>query len=182
VHRNWVFKDRRIGAALALAGMVAAAACTTERSSNPEVLPRVLHGLARMDTRSGTEAAQVIKHEHPGAVVPPENYVAAYGPTEMRATIYVSRYGSPDSAKSQAAAVAQRLANGGAGFGHYSEFSVKGKAVHSVFGPGAVNYFYVGDRDLIWLTVPPMLARPGLAELLDVPVDSIPPLMVPRQP
>ena len=170
-----------MGTALALAGMVAAAACTTEKSSSPEVLPRVLHGLALMDTRSGPEAAQVIEHQHPGAAVPRENYVAAYGPPEMRATIYVSRYGSPDSADAQATAVAQRLANGGNGFGHYSEFSVKGKTVRSVFGPGAVNYFYVRDGDLMWLTVPPMLARPGLAELLGAPVDSIPPLMVPRQ-
>jgi hypothetical protein len=181
VDGNTGFGRRRLGV-VAAAAIVMGAACSRGAAPTAGPLPQVLHGLALVDARTGREATQVIAHLHRGPVVPNENYVAAYGPKEMRATLYLSRYATADSAAGEVTAMAKDLTGGGSGFGHYTHFAVAGADVHSVFGPGEVNYFYAKDRDVVWLAMPPMLARGGLAQLLAVPEDSIPPLTVPPQP
>jgi hypothetical protein len=100
----------------------------------------------------------------------------------MGTTLYVSRYESADLATAELARMAASVDGDGTGFGHHAQFEVAGITVHSVFGRGQVHYFYAKDRDLLWLGMVPMLARVGLAQLLDVVPDSIPSIGAPAAP
>ena len=66
--------------------------------------------------------------------------------------------------------------SGTAGYGHHSRADIIGISVHTVFGRGTINYFYARDADLVWLAVPPPIARAALAEVLGIEVDQIPTL------
>jgi hypothetical protein len=116
---------------------------------------------------------------HEKGVAPVATWVGVYGAGPLQATLYVSRYRSPAEAGAQLALMAERIGRGTPDFGHHSETAVAGTPVHSVFGHGQVHYFFAAGADLKWLAMPPQLSRVGLALVLGVPADSVPPLATP---
>jgi hypothetical protein len=154
------------------------AACAGSDAGEPPV-PDEIHGFQLADVKAGEEAAAVLERMHGKEVAPERSWVATYGPEEMGTTLYVSRYESAETAASELARMAAGVEGEGTGFGHHAEFQVAGLTVHSVFGRGQVHYFYAKDRDLVWLGMVPMLARVGVAQLLNVPPDSVPPFGAP---
>jgi hypothetical protein len=156
---------------------IAAMAASSCQRGDPDVaspLPSDLHGLELGEVRTGTAAAALIGRLHGKDVSPRESYVGYYGPPEMRGVLYLSRFDDEQTAQTQLAAMADRIASGSAGFGHHTQFVVGETAVHSVFGFGQVHYFFAEEYDVTWLSMPPQIARLGLAELLEVEPDSIP--------
>jgi hypothetical protein len=164
-------------AALAVLTMTGAACANPDASDAP--VPDEIHGFPLAEVTAGQEAAAVLERMHGKEVAPEQSWVATYGPEEMGTTLYVSRYESADLATAELARMAAGVDGEGTGFGHHAQFEVAGLTVHSVFGRGQVHYFYAKDRDLRWLGMVPMLARVGLAQLLDVLPDSIPSIGAP---
>jgi hypothetical protein len=154
--------------AMACAGGEADQAATT--------LPDAIHGLQRVEVQAGEEAAEMIGGMHDRSVAPTNSQVAYYGPDNMRAVLYVSEFESDEAAQEQLNAMAAGIGEGTAEYGHHNQFEVEGRQIHSVFGEGQIHYFYTDGTDLVWVSLPPAIARPGLAEVLKVDVSSIPPL------
>jgi hypothetical protein len=149
-------------------------ACLGGDTDSAAPLPRELHDLELVDIRTGDAAAALIGRLHGKDVSPRESYVGYYGPPEMRGVLYLSRFNDEQTAQLQLAAMADRIASGSAGFGHHTQFVIGETVVHSVFGFDQVHYFFAEKTDLTWLSMPPPVARAGLAELLEVELDSIP--------
>ena len=158
-----------------MALMSLASACSGDRTESP--LPEQLHGLELIEQQSGDEAAGAIAQLHEQDVAPTASYIGRYGTEEIGATIYVSRFASPDEAQNQLVAMADGIGDGTAGFGHHRTLEIDGQEVHSVFGRGEVHYFYADGQDLTWLGAHPMFATLALADLLGVSPDSVPGLM-----
>jgi hypothetical protein len=137
-------------------------------------LPDAIHGLALIESHSGSEAAEILVEMHGAEVVPPENYIGHYGTEDMGAVLYVSRFETGAAADSFLVAMATRIGPGSSGFGHHSSFTAVDHLVHMVFGHGQVHYFYADAEDLVWLAADPRIARTALAELLETATDSIP--------
>jgi hypothetical protein len=154
--------------AMACAGGEADQAATT--------LPDAIHGLQRVEVQSGDEAAEMIGGMHGRRVAPTNSQVAYYGPEDMRAVLYVSEFESDEAAQEQLNAMAAGIGEGTAEYGHHNQFEVEGRQIHSVFGEGQIHYFYTDGTDLVWVSLPTVIARPGLAEVLKVEASSIPPL------
>jgi hypothetical protein len=132
---------------------------------------------------SGTRASRVVARLHGKDVAPDASWIGRYEADGDGAIVYVSRYRSPDGARAQLDAMGRRIGDGSGEFGHHRTLTVTGRIVHAVLSPGAVNYFFVRDTDLLWLTIAPPRARAALADALGVPPDSIPtapPLGTPR--
>ena len=166
-----------LAAALVTAALSSAACAGSDAGEAP--VPEEIHGFPLAEVKTGEDAAAVLERMHGKQVAPEQNWVATYGPEEMSTTLYVSRYESAETATSELARMAACVDGEGTGFGHHAQFKVAGLAVHSVFGRGQIHYFYAKDRDLVWLGMVPMLARVGVAQLLNVPPDSIPPFGAP---
>ncbi len=109
-------------------------------------------------------------------MAPTENYIGQYGTGAQQAVLYVSRYEDQQQAHAQLAAMSARIGAGSSGFGHHRRFVVSERDVHSLLGQGQVHFLFVTRHDLVWLAVAPPLARAGLAELLEMPVDAVPPM------
>jgi hypothetical protein len=139
-------------------------------------LPDEIHGLPRMEVQAGDLAAEMIAGLHSRGVAPTNSQVAHYGPENMRAVLYVSKFESAEVAQEQLTAMANGIGEGTAGFGHHIQFEAEGRQIHSVFGQGQIHYFYTDGADLVWASLPPPIARPGLAEVLEVELSSIPEL------
>ncbi len=146
---------------------------TGEASST---LPEQIHGLTRVEVQTGERAAEVIGNLHSTSVAPTNSEVALYGPENMRAALYVSEFESAAVAQEQLTAMSDGIGQGTAGFGHHTTFEVEGREIHSVFGQGQIHYFYADGADLVWISLPPAIARPGLAEVLNVELSSVPDL------
>jgi hypothetical protein len=125
----------RAVAALAVAGLVGSA-CVRGEADSATPLPRELHGLELGDLHTGDDAARLIGRLHGSNVSPSESYVGYYGPPEMRAILYLSRFHDHSGAQSQLVAMADRIGSGSGGFGHHTQFHVLGIEIHSVFGYG----------------------------------------------
>jgi hypothetical protein len=154
-------------------------ACATDRADSP--LPEQLHGMDLIEQQSGEEAAGALARLHDQDVAPTASYIGRYGTEEIGATVYVSRFASPEEAASQLVAMANGIGEGAAGYGHHRTLDVEGREVHSVFGRGEVHFFYADGNDLFWMGAHPMFATAALADLLGVSSDAIPGLM-PRTP
>jgi hypothetical protein len=154
-----------------------AAGCAGEVAEDgASPLPEAIHGLALIESHSGSDAAEILVEMHKAEVVPPQNYIGHYGTEELGAVLYVSRFDTEAGADSFLVAMATRIGPGSGGYGHHSSFDAADKQVHMVFGHGQVHYFYADAEDLVWLAVDARLARPALAELLKTETDSIPTL------
>ncbi len=103
--------------------------------------------------------------------LPPSGH---YGTDAMGAVIYVSRFASAEEADSQQVAMASGIGRGSGGYGHHQRFRVTGTRVDMVFGFGRIHYFYTQGEHLMWLGTHPSLARAALAQLMGVPLDSVP--------
>jgi hypothetical protein len=138
-------------------------------------LPPAIHGLPLVEQHEGREAAEILGEMHEQDVAPSESYIGHYGTDAMGAVVYISRFGSPAEADSQQVAMATgiRRADGASGYGHHSRFRVTGKRVDMVFGFGQIHYFYAEDERLMWVGAHPAIARAALAELMNVPLDSV---------
>ena len=141
-----------------------------------DFLPPEIHGLQLAESRSGTAAVEMINRLHGVSVAPPQTQIGFYGPPDMRALLYVSRFASSTDAESRLAVMAGKIEQGTPAFGHYRRFDVGRTQVNSVFGGGQVHYFFTRGAELTWLAVPPQLARAALAELLAVDLESVPTL------
>jgi hypothetical protein len=149
-----------------------AAGCAVQEAWDP--LPESIHGLALVESHSGSDAAAILVEMHGAEVVPPENFIGHYGTEDMGAVLYVSRFETEAAADSFFVSMATRIGPGSSGYGHHSSFDAADKQVHMVFGHGQVHYFYADAEDLVWLAVDARLARTALAELLQTVTDSIP--------
>jgi hypothetical protein len=164
--------------------LLAAASCAGPKPSaaGAAPLPPSIHGLPLVDSASGPAAAKLVDRMHQEAVAPLATWVGTYGGGTMQATLYVSRYQTATEAKAQLAAMAAGIGSGTREYGHHSVTAIAGTPVHSAFGHGQVHYFFARGRDVEWLALPPQLARVGLAVVLGVPADSVPPLAAPPLP
>jgi len=142
-------------------------------------LPATIHQLPLVESVGGDTAAGAIDRLHGTAVAPVTSAVGLYGSHGLQATLYLSRYASDEDADAALTAMAARLSEGTPEFGHHETQQIVNTEVHRVFGLRQVHYVFLRERDLLWLAVPLQLARVGLADLLDVPADSVPPLEVP---
>jgi hypothetical protein len=100
--------------------------------------------------------------------------VGFYASGDDRAVLYLSRFPDADTARAQLASMAAMIGRGRSGFGHHAETEIGGTVVHAVLGQGRAHFFFARDREVVWLAADPAVARPALAELLGVAVDSIP--------
>jgi hypothetical protein len=139
-------------------------------------LPQQIHGLALMESQSGAAAAGMIARLHGESVAPEESYIGMYSAEGLQAALFVSRFSSESEAASQLLAMATRLTEGSAGYGHHMTFDVGGTEVHSAFGNNQIHYFYARDNDVLWLAAPPIIARAALGELIGASLDEIPEL------
>jgi hypothetical protein len=152
---------------------VACAGCRGGDQDIPSALPETLHGLELVEHRSGDDAATFIEHLHEKSVAPVESNIGIYGVGEMQAMLYVSHFASAPRADSVLAVMAEKIGTGSSGYGHHTVVTIAGTQVHGVLGHGQVHYFYTKGSDLTWLSVPPPLARPALAELLGVELKEV---------
>jgi hypothetical protein len=143
-------------------------------------LPAELHGLQLVESRVGDDASELIAGMHEGdSLAPGESEVGFYGTDDMRAVLYVSQFATEEDAHAQFVAMSLGIGGGSSGYGHHTQSEIGGLKVHSVFGRGQIHYFYTSGPDVTWLAAPPAVARPLLAELLEIAVDSIPTLLTP---
>jgi len=164
-------------AGILILSMALAVACSAgEADETATTLPDAIHGLQRVEVQAGDEVAEMIGGMHSRSVAPANSRVAHYGPENMRAVLYVSEFESDEAAQEQLNAMAAGIGEGTAQYGHHNQFEVEGRQIHSVFGQGQVHYFFTDGADLVWVSLPLPIARPGLAEILKVEVSSIPPL------
>ena len=164
---------RRFGSALLAAVPLFAAACRGE-SDAASPLPATIHGMQLQSTHRGDEAAQILESLHGQPVGSERSWVGIYGPMNLATAVYVSQFESPDDAETEIDAMVARIDSGAVAFGHHTSFNQGGRIVHTVFGQGQVNYFYQQGSELWWLGAHPMIARPAIAELLNIPTDSVP--------
>jgi hypothetical protein len=150
-------------------------------SEGTSELPAEIHGLALTEMQSGADAADAVGSLHGRSVAPLETRIGIYGPPEMRVAVYRSRFGSSDEAYGQLEAMATRIGSGSSGYGHHVEADVAGTPVHQVFGHGQVHYFFAQAAYVTWLSAPPSIARPALAELLGLGLDSLPEIRAPME-
>jgi hypothetical protein len=129
-----------------------------------------------MDSAAGDTAARLVDRMHGKGVAPVATWVGRYGTGALTATLYVSRYASGGEATAQLGLMAERIGPGTPDYGHHSEATIAGTVVHSAFGHGQVHYFFARGTDLTWLAVPLEISRAGLAGVLGIPVDSVPPV------
>jgi len=160
---------------LAIANFLAAS-CQQPRSATTELpeLPHELHGLELVEVLTGDQAREEIRHMHGKMVASDATQIGMYRTGDLRAVLFMSRFGTASDAESHASAMAERIGHGTEGFERYVTFDVHRTEVHSVAGHGQQHYFYVNDADLVWVSVSPMLGRPVLAELLHVDLEDIP--------
>jgi hypothetical protein len=137
-------------------------------------LPPSVLDLNLIERAGGDPARALIARLHPGPLAPAESEVGFYGSGDRRAVLYVSRFASADTAHAQLAMMAAMIGRGRGGFGHHSEVAIGGTAVHATLGQGRAHFFYTRGAEVVWLAADPAIARPALAELLSVPLDSIP--------
>ncbi len=150
------------------------AACAKQESAAP--LPPELSGMKLVRVTTGQGAAAMIARLHGKDVAPAESHIGYYGGGAMQAVLYVSRFASDEEARSQLAAMSDRIGAGSSGFGHHAQFTIDAREIHLVLGQGQVHYFFTEGSDLSWLAMRPDLARAGLAELLDVELERVPSL------
>lgn len=161
----------------------AVAVCAQEPHPPPDAtaagLPASIHRLPLMEAIGGDTAAGNIDRLHDTAVAPVTSAMGRYGAHGMQATLYLSRYATAGDAQAALTAMVARLSEGTPEFGHYAAQRVAGTEVHRVFGLRQVHYVFLRDRELLWLAAPAALAQVGLADLLRVPPDSVPPMELP---
>lgn len=161
----------------ALFAMVPLAACQGSETARdvPSLVPNSLHGLALVERRSGSDAASLIQRLHDRSVAPVKSEIGSYDSGEMQAVVYVSRFESAEDAGTALIDMAEGIGTGSSGFGHHESVTIAGVEVHRVVGHGQLHYFFARATDVTWLSVPPSLARPALAQLLNVDVDTLSP-------
>jgi hypothetical protein len=128
------------------------------------------------EATSGAEAAARVERLHGKAVAPEETFIGHYGTGPSHAMLYVSVFPSQDEAESTIGRMSTRIGDGSSGFGHHKTFTVGGTEIHSVLGQGQVHFFFVKGTRLSWLAMAPEMARVGLAQLLEVGAEAVPPL------
>ena len=159
--------------------ILAVGACAGAGDDEATPLPPQIHGLELQATHTGEEAARILQGLHGKPVGASETWVGIYGPMEMASALYLSRYESPEAAQADFDRMVEGIDAGTAQFGHHTWFNRRGQMVHSAFGQGGINYFWADGTDIWWLGVYPPIARMAVAELLGIPVDSIPQLGLP---
>jgi hypothetical protein len=160
-----------------VAPLVLLAGCAGTPAPSDEVLalPESLHDLALVQAVSGTEAQNLIAHLHPGPLAPAESQVGFYASGENHAVLYVSRFPERPLAQAQLDAMSAAIGRGRGGFGHHTETEIGRTVVHSAVGQGRMHFFFTRDREVLWLVADAEPAREALAELLRLPLDSLPP-------
>jgi len=128
------------------------------------------------EMRSGSDAAAMVERLHEKDVAPEETYIGYYGTGPDHAMLYVSLFGSGDEADSVLREMSSHIGEGSSPFGHHKTFAVDGTETHLVLGQGQMHFFFVRGDTMTWLGMSPDMARVGLAQLLEVPVEKVPPL------
>lgn len=169
----------KVGAGFLLVAAVLTTAGCGANDDAATPLPPQIHGLELQAAHTGEEAARILQGLHGKPVGASESWVGIYGPMEMASALYLSRYESAEAAQADFGRMVEAIDAGTAQFGHHTWFNRQGYMVHSAFGQGGINYFWVDSTDIWWLGVYPPIARMALAELLEIPVDSIPRLGLP---
>jgi len=154
-------------------------ACAGANDEAATPLPSQIHGLELQATHAGAEAARILEGLHGKPVGAEQSWVGIYGPMEMASALYLSRYESAEVAQTDFDRMVAGIDAGTAQFGHHTWFNRSGHMVHSAFGQGGINYFWMDGTDIWWLGVYPPIARMAVAELLGIPGDSIPQLGLP---
>jgi len=159
---------------------VVASACAQQESASRQAsaspLPNLLHGMELVQASAGRDAAAMIERLHRKDVAPDQTYIGHYGTGPSHAMLYVSLFESEDEAESVLEDMSTDIGEGSSGFGHHGTFAVDGTEIHLVLGQGQVHFFFVKGVNLTWLAMVPEMARVGLAQLLEVGAEAVPPL------
>ncbi len=173
-----IIRRQMTTSAILLLGAVSLAACGDRAGSQAgDMLPEQLHGLTLMQSESGDAATGMIAQLHASSVAPEQSEIGIYVAGGMRAILYVSRFATPAAADSQLVLMATRIGEGSPGYGHFRSFQLDLGTVYQAFGNGQIHYFYAEGTDVTWLAAPPEMSRAILAELLELDLEVIPPLM-----
>ncbi len=125
---------------------------------------------------SGKEAAKIVSRMHGKDVAPKATVIGVYGAERETAVIYISQFPSDSKARRYLRKMCRSMGKGSSGFGHHVDFKVDTMDVHFAVGMGQIHYFYALEDRLYWLAVDPHIARPALAEVLNVQVENVPTL------
>jgi hypothetical protein len=175
---DWIGLFSRVpgGACSSFLGVVVLAAmfgCAREPAPLATFAPEQLQGLSRVQLVEGEQAARDIARLHEQSVAPQESIIASYGPPAGQAVLYVSRFFSKEEAQEQLNRMAERMEHGAAGFSPHQRAEMAGLAVYFSQGHGQAHYFYAEDDRLVWLAVDAARARPSLALLLGLDLESV---------
>ena len=137
------------------------------RNDSTNYLPKKLGGLSLSKVVQNEEATKIINKMHGKNLAVSDNYIAHYGSSYSRNTLYVSFYENAEKAKTELMSMATKMAKGTQVFAPLT-FDKMGDSVHfQTEGMGHKHYFYRIDNILIWWQVEPDKAEATYNDLLN---------------
>ncbi|MBC8434447.1 MAG: hypothetical protein H8D96_21270 [Desulfobacterales bacterium] len=137
------------------------------RNDSINYLPKKLGGLSLSKVIENEEATKIINKMHGKTLAASDNYIAHYGSSSSRNSLYVSFYENDEKAKTELMSMAKKMAKGTKVFAPLT-FDKMGDSVHfQTEGMGHKHYFYRIDNMLIWWQVEPDKAQATYNDLLN---------------
>jgi len=139
----------------------------SNRNDSTNYLPKKLGDLSLSKVVQNEEATKIINKMHGKNLAVSDNYIAHYGSSYSRNTLYVSFYENAEKAKTELMSMATKMAKGTQVFAPLT-FDKMGDSVHfQTEGMGHKHYFYRIDNILIWWQVEPDKAEATYNDLLN---------------
>ncbi len=139
--------------------------CASVSVDRTHIPSAILH-MDKQEVKSGAEAARIIDRMHHGKVATGNDYIVNYEGKGNSSTLYVSVYDSNDRAVSAMEDMARVMRETEHGFHHFMRRTVRDRVVYMALGEGQAHYFFVRDKELIWLAVDTEIAEPSLEDFL----------------
>ncbi len=139
----------------------------SNRNDSINYLPKKLGGLSLSKVVQNEEATKIINKMHGKNLAVSDNYIAHYGSSSSRNTLFVSFYENAEKAKTELRSMATKMVKGTQVFAPLT-FDKMGDSVHfQTEGMGHKHYFYRIDNMLIWWQVEPDKAEATYNDLLN---------------
>jgi hypothetical protein len=139
----------------------------SNRNDSINYFPKKLGDLSLSKVVQNEEATKIIDKMHGKNLAVSDNYIAHYGSSYSRNTLYVSFYENAEKAKTELMSMATKMAKGTQVFAPLT-FDKMGDSVHfQTEGMGHKHYFYRIDNMLIWWQVEPDKAESTYNDLLN---------------
>ncbi len=130
------------------------------------LIPSAILHMDKQEVKSGAEAAGIIDRMHHGRVATGNDYIVRYEGNGNSSTLYVSVYENNDMAVSAMEDMARVMRKTDHDFNHFMKRMVRDRVVYMALGQGQAHYFFVRDKDLIWLAVDTEVAEQALEDVL----------------